>query len=101
MAYKSVRMEVKVTGKPMPTMKWFKDWSNLYESDRVKILYEGDDHGTMFINSAITRDSGLYSVTATNLVGKASCSATLKIESKQKGECKLIFIHHFLFCVSR
>lgn len=82
MAYRSVRMEVKVTGKPMPTMKWFKDWATLYESDRMKILFEGEDHSTLFINSAITRDSGLFSVTASNIAGKASCSATLTIESK-------------------
>lgn len=82
MAYKSVRMECKVTGKPMPQVKWFKGWSPLYDSDRVKILWEDPDHSTMFMTSAITRDSGLYSVTATNFVGNASCSANLSIESE-------------------
>ncbi|XP_074600440.1 uncharacterized protein LOC141854581 isoform X3 [Brevipalpus obovatus] len=83
MAYKSVRMECKVTGNPMPQVKWFKGWSPLYDSDRIKILWEDPDHSTMFMNSAITRDSGLYSVTATNFVGSASCSANLSIENDE------------------
>ena len=81
MAYKSTRMECKVTGIPMPTIKWFKDWLPVYDSDRTKILWEeSENRSTLFINSTISRDAGLYSVTATNVVGSASCSANLSIE---------------------
>ncbi|XP_015782492.1 obscurin isoform X3 [Tetranychus urticae] len=84
MAYKSIRLECKVTGLPMPTLKWFKDWLPISDSDRTKILWEDSENkSTMFISSAISRDAGLYSVTATNIVGSASCSANLAIEDDE------------------
>ncbi|XP_053213912.1 obscurin-like isoform X4 [Panonychus citri] len=84
MAYKSTRMECKVTGIPMPTVKWFKDWLPIHDSDRTKILWEeSENRSTLFINSTISRDAGLYSVTATNVVGSASCSANLAIEDDE------------------
>ena len=83
MAHRSVRMECKVEGVPTPTVKWFKDWLPLSESERTKLLWEEPDSGTLFISSSISRDAGLYSCSASNLAGKASTSAMLNIEDEE------------------
>ncbi len=79
-AHRHGRFEATVIGVPEPTIKWFKDWQPIHESNRIKILWESPDRATLFINGAITRDAGLYSCTASNIAGNASTSAMLHIE---------------------
>jgi len=79
----SARMECKVIGIPTPTVKWFKDWQPLHESDRIKIIWEDPDTCTLFIHHTITRDAGLYSCTASNIAGSTSTSAKLVVEEEE------------------
>ena len=87
----SARMECKAIGIPTPVVKWFKDWQPLYESDRIKILWEEPDTCTLYIHNTISRDGGLYSCTATNIAGNTSTSAMLVIEGTKR---KHIIIKH-------
>ncbi|XP_054168063.1 obscurin-like [Oppia nitens] len=77
------RFECTVVGIPEPTVRWFKDWQPMHESDRIKILWESPDRSTLFINGAIVKDAGLYSCLATNIAGHASVSAMLYIEESE------------------
>ena len=79
------RFECTVIGVPEPTIRWYKDWQPLAESDRIKILWESPERATLFINGAIVKDTGLYSCSASNLAGHASISAMLHIE----GNCSV------------
>ncbi|GIY55923.1 hypothetical protein CDAR_566731 [Caerostris darwini] len=83
MSRRSARMQCRVTGLPYPKIKWFRDWHPLYESERVKILWEEPDKCTLFISNLITRDNALYSCTATNIAGTATSSASLNVEDSE------------------
>ncbi|CAL1291290.1 unnamed protein product [Larinioides sclopetarius] len=83
MSRRSARMQCRVTGLPYPKIKWFRDWHPLYESERVKILWEEPDKCTLFISNLITRDNAFYSCTATNIAGTATSSASLNVEDSE------------------
>ncbi|KAG8195169.1 hypothetical protein JTE90_023344 [Oedothorax gibbosus] len=83
MSRRSARMQCRVTGLPYPKVKWFRDWHPLYESERVKILWEEPDKCTLFVSNLITRDNALYSCTATNIAGTATTSAALNVEDSE------------------
>lgn len=82
MSRRTGRMQCCVTGLPYPKIKWFRDWHPLYESERIKILWEEPDKCTLFISNLITRDNALYSCTATNIAGTATSSAILNVVGK-------------------
>ena len=79
-SHQHARFECKVIGVPDPKVRWFKDWVPIYESNRVKILWEEPDRATLYISGVISRDAGLYSCSASNVAGTASTSATLHIQ---------------------
>nr|XP_042904669.1 obscurin-like isoform X2 [Parasteatoda tepidariorum] len=83
MSRRSARMQCRVTGLPYPKIKWFRDWHPLYESERVKILWEEPDKCTLFISNLITRDNALYSCQAANIAGTATSSASLNVEEAE------------------
>ncbi|XP_076362329.1 protein Obscurin-like isoform X2 [Tachypleus tridentatus] len=80
MLRRSGRLECQVTGIPSPAIRWFKDWHPLYESSRIKIFTEEPNKCIMYLSGSILKDSGLYSVTVSNIAGSASCSAALSVE---------------------
>ncbi|XP_054712056.1 obscurin-like isoform X2 [Uloborus diversus] len=83
MSRRTGRMQCRVTGLPYPKIKWFRDWHPLYESERIKILWEEPDKCTLFISNLISRDNALYSCTATNIAGTATSSASLNVEDSE------------------
>lgn len=82
------RMQCQVTGLPYPKVKWHRDWHPLYESERVKLLWEEPDKCTLFISNLIMRDNALYSCSASNIAGTATSSAILNVEG--------MFLHWFI-----
>lgn len=73
----------RVIGKPYPKIKWFKDWQPICNTSRVSIIWEAPDVCTLALNSSIAHDAGLYSCSASNIAGTASCSAMLSIEESE------------------
>ncbi|XP_024082458.1 obscurin isoform X3 [Cimex lectularius] len=78
------RLEARVVGVPQPDIKWFKDWQPLAPSSRIKINRMDPDHCSLTINDAIMKDTGLYSITASNVAGAVSCSVMIHVEEKDE-----------------
>uniref|UniRef100_A0A8C9Z7R7 Titin n=1 Tax=Sander lucioperca TaxID=283035 RepID=A0A8C9Z7R7_SANLU len=76
----SVRFELRVSGIPTPTLKWQKDGHALEFGPKVVVIQEDLDYYVLHIRETLLEDSGVYSVTATNCAGSASCQATLKVD---------------------
>lgn len=76
----SVSFELRVTGTPIPTLKWEKDGQPLQCGHKVVVIQEDIDSYVLHIRETLLEDSGLYKVTATNSAGSASCQASLKVE---------------------
>lgn len=76
----SVSFELRVTGTPVPTLKWEKDGKPLQCGHKVVVIQEDIDIHVLHIRETLLEDSGLYKVTATNSAGSASCQASLKVE---------------------
>lgn len=85
MAEETFRMGVEVEGVPKPTCKFFKDGKEIYESERIKFTYteETEMHYIEF-NKTVLKDSGSYSVIATNEVSQTSEFWSLTVNSKPK-----------------
>ncbi|XP_059503638.1 striated muscle preferentially expressed protein kinase [Stegostoma tigrinum] len=74
----SVLLKCIITGTPMPEVVWKKDGEVLKSSQTHMLKAEGERH-TLYIPSATTLDGGLYSVSAANEVGLASCCASVQV----------------------
>ena len=74
-----IALEVRVSGKPLPEVKWLKDDTPLPESDNLFIRGDGDRH-TLVIKSPTPKDKGSYICVATNESGTATRSFDVNIE---------------------
>ncbi|XP_075215546.1 obscurin isoform X5 [Lycorma delicatula] len=83
MTRKSGRLIARVVGVPYPEIKWFKDWQPLASSSRVKIQFIEPDQCVLTINDAMTRDEGLYSISASNIAGTVSSSVMVRVEENE------------------
>ncbi|XP_044269472.1 obscurin isoform X2 [Tribolium madens] len=75
-----VRFDARIVGVPYPEIKWYKDWKPLAASSRIKIQFIEPDTTVLVINDIISKDEGLYSVSARNVAGSISSSAMLHVE---------------------
>ncbi|XP_064106001.1 myosin light chain kinase, smooth muscle-like isoform X3 [Macrobrachium nipponense] len=81
----AARFTVAVHGHPAPTLSWFLDGRKLMSTPRVKVEVDedvGPDEGhqhTLSIVHALSTDSGVLSVVASNCLGTDSASTTLKV----------------------
>ncbi|KAL1110551.1 hypothetical protein AAG570_008079, partial [Ranatra chinensis] len=80
----SGKIEARVIGVPQPTIKWFKDWQPLAPTSRIRMHRVDPDHCSLTISDAISKDGGLYSITASNLAGAISSSVMVTIEEKDE-----------------
>ncbi|XP_078260435.1 obscurin-like protein 1a [Rhinoraja longicauda] len=69
-----------ITGTPMPEVVWRKDGEVVRTCPGQVVKAEGERH-TLFILSASPQHAGLYSVTASNEVGLASCCANVHVHT--------------------
>lgn len=76
-----VRLTVKVTGIPPPTVTWYRDGRQLVSSPDFEIKQEGEIH-SLYIPEVFYEDSGKFSVRAENSAGEAICTASVSIEGK-------------------
>lgn len=94
-ATETIDMSVQIIGSPAPEVKWYKNNQLIVESDRVKILKEGEDTYRLVIKGARLDDAGSYSIVAKNEINETSQFWDLTVKyppkiTKKLGEPRLI-----------
>ncbi|XP_021352030.1 titin-like isoform X3 [Mizuhopecten yessoensis] len=74
------KLECRVDGIPLPTVKFMRDWRPMTESSRVKIVHEAPDYWCLTLENAMSSDCGQYQCVAENASGKAVSSAKITVE---------------------
>lgn len=74
-------LECIVCGSPPPTVTWWKNNVEIHSNAFYAVKAEGDRH-SLVIKQLRPNSAGLYSVTAVNAAGRATCSATVYIQSE-------------------
>ena len=77
----AARFDVRVRGKPAPTVTWYKDGEDITDEQfpHIKVFQE-DDLYSILITEGKFEDSGKYKVMAKNDLGEASSTANLFVE---------------------
>lgn len=78
-----LKLEVKVTGKPQPTVEWYKDNKRIVEEKRINIKTEGEN-STLTIKSSTYNDRGVYKCVATNDSGSVTVTSDVAISRDLK-----------------
>ena len=92
----SCKLEVKVTGEPIPTVIWFKDRQEIQDISVYKFLAEGSKVA-LVIEEAKIDMTGTYKVRITNDLGSEELSATVNVE---KGTiCKILELNSGLHLI--
>nr|XP_028599449.1 kalirin isoform X12 [Podarcis muralis] len=80
----TVMLQCKVCGRPKPTITWKGPDQNILDNDNSTAAYavSSCDSGeiTLKICNVMPQDSGIYTCVATNELGTASTSATIKVQ---------------------
>ncbi|XP_075253986.1 muscle M-line assembly protein unc-89-like isoform X3 [Convolutriloba macropyga] len=81
---KSVEFTCKVTGNPLPEVKWVnKEGEELTQNDDFKLSYK-NGVATLLIKEVIPDDDGKFLCKAVNRVGETTCSFFVKVLRKSK-----------------
>ncbi|XP_061572129.1 striated muscle preferentially expressed protein kinase [Cololabis saira] len=80
-----VTLKCIVTGSPAPRVTWRKNNVAMWSDAFHVVKAEGEKH-SLVIKEMKRHNAGSYCVTAVNPVGRATCSATLYIQSEPTGE---------------
>ena len=70
-----------VTGEPAPQLTWMLNGEPLTIEGRYSVV-ERDGLKVLQVDNVVPSDIGEYTVTATNSLGEASCSADMTVEGK-------------------
>lgn len=73
-------LPAKVSGNPVPEIKWLRNNVPLLPSDRVKQSYDGENIELVITNAESNEDSGDYKCVASNPIGKVSHGARIVVE---------------------
>ncbi|XP_040572571.1 protein Obscurin [Lepeophtheirus salmonis] len=73
------KIECEIFGVPKPKVIWYKDFTPLKETFRVQAHHYPPETYTLFFEDYITKDEGLYTVTASNICGSISYSVIVRI----------------------
>ncbi|CAH1179306.1 unnamed protein product [Phaedon cochleariae] len=73
-------LKARVIGNPIPEVSWLRNNEPLEPSERVKIIYDGENVELSIKETDSELDSGDYKCVAINSVGKASHGAKISIE---------------------
>lgn len=73
------KVECEIFGVPKPKVTWFKDYHPMKETYRVQAYHYPPQTHTLWFADYITKDEGLYTVTASNLCGSISYSVIVRI----------------------
>lgn len=78
-----LKIPVEIEGTPKPTVVFYKDGKEIKKDDRIRIVEEGEKT-ILVIEKTILKDTGSYSVVATNEVAQISQFFKIDIHSKPK-----------------
>lgn len=78
----SAVFNVKVQGHPQPEVQWFTSDREIKTDERFVVHSMADGWHTFTINDCDAKDKGRYKCVASNVVGKAVCSAGLTVKEK-------------------
>ncbi|XP_054708127.1 muscle M-line assembly protein unc-89-like [Uloborus diversus] len=73
------KLEVIVTGYPMPTVAWYRNGKNIMEGQRYVVHAEDTGLASLIIHGVASEDGGMYTAMATNKLGKAVSEAPLLV----------------------
>ncbi|XP_042192253.1 titin-like isoform X1 [Callorhinchus milii] len=77
-----VRLDVRVTGIPTPVVKFHREGAEIQSSPDFQIVQDADLY-SLIIAEIYREDSGTFSVTATNNVGRATSTAELLVQADE------------------
>ncbi|XP_070687814.1 palladin isoform X2 [Pempheris klunzingeri] len=80
-----IRLECRVTGNPLPLVRWFCEGRELHNSPDIQIWRDGDLH-TLVIAEAFEDDTGRYTCVASNSLGADNTSAEVYIEGASSSD---------------
>ena len=75
-----VKLDCQVTGTPKPTLKWFKEDTELHVSDKIKIETKFDTN-LLIIKDISVKDRGIYKCQAENNAGTSVSKVFIDINS--------------------
>ncbi|XP_075172031.1 obscurin isoform X19 [Anomaloglossus baeobatrachus] len=75
-----VSFDCVVIGKPMPTVRWFKDGKVIEEDDHYMINEDQEGCHQLIITAVVPTDMGVYRCLAENRMGVASTKAELRVD---------------------
>ncbi|KAM4688626.1 obscurin [Discoglossus pictus] len=75
-----VSFDCVVIGKPMPTVRWFKDGKVIEEDDHYMINEDQEGCHQLIITAVIPTDMGVYRCLAENRMGVSSTKAELRVD---------------------
>lgn len=78
-----MKITAEVEGIPEPTLVFYKDGQEIKSSDRIKFVKEGNKHHVV-IEKTVLKDTGSYSVVATNELAQVSQFFKVDVYSKPK-----------------
>ena len=80
-----LKLTAKVSGSPLPEVKWYKDGQEVIPDERIAIRLLPDGTAELEIASADpVKDSGTYKMVATNPTGQVSTQTAVDVKKKQK-----------------
>ncbi|XP_028138772.2 obscurin isoform X2 [Diabrotica virgifera virgifera] len=82
-ADQQLKIDIEIEGIPKPTVKFYKDGKVIKESENIKVVESGEKL-TLIIEKTSLKDSGSYSVVATNEMAQVSQFWNLEVYSKPK-----------------
>lgn len=87
-----IKLEVKVSGKPLPEIKWLHDGKPVVaKPGYIRVSENPDGTACLTLHEAAVSDGGVYQVIATNELGSAETSGQLTVSSKNDiGQTKLV-----------
>lgn len=78
-----IKLEVKVSGKPLPEIKWLHDGEPVKaKPGYIRVSENPDGTACLTLHEAAVSDGGVYQVIATNELGSAETSGRLTVSSK-------------------
>ncbi|KAE8595462.1 hypothetical protein XENTR_v10015758 [Xenopus tropicalis] len=75
-----VSFDCVVIGKPMPTVRWFKDGKVIEEDDHYMINEDQEGCHQLIITAVVPKDMGVYRCLAENRMGVSSTKAELRVD---------------------
>ncbi|XP_075053930.1 palladin isoform X1 [Mixophyes fleayi] len=81
-----VSLECRVTGNPLPVIRWFCEGRELHNSPDIIITSESDGLHALVIAEAFEDDTGRYTCVATNCLGSDTSSAEVFVEGASSSD---------------